>query len=241
MRIPKFKRLRRLGICPARVIRTGGKACFVYGEACMGVPDHLLRDQRRAVAAAVAPVHGTGGQQLDLALLVADGGPRGSADPAFDAHILPLSYWAAAVWEERLPRASLERMVAHAKVKIAKAKRVWHVVRGPAAALVVTCSRIGWRVNSAHLITTHEGRQLDLTVDPPAVIEQHARYAVQYWRENNIRKSLGTHSNPGDGESSSSRSGSFSRPGRPKLATATGERRKRVLSDRWRPIGSTRK
>ena len=75
MRIPKFQRLRRLGVCPARVIRTGGKACFVYGEACMGVPDHLLRDQRRAVQAAVAPVPGTGGQQLDLALLMADGGP----------------------------------------------------------------------------------------------------------------------------------------------------------------------
>ena len=166
MRIPKFRRLRRLGICPARIIRTGGKAGFVYGQAIMGVPDHLLRDQRRAVAAAAALEHGTGGQQLDLALLVADGGPRGSADPAFDAHILPLSYWAAAVWEERLPRASLERMVARARVQIAKAKRVWHVVCGPAAALVVTCSRIGWRVNSALLITTHEGRQLDLTLAP---------------------------------------------------------------------------
>jgi hypothetical protein len=143
MRIPKFKRLRRLGICPARIIRTGGKAGFVYGQAIMGVPDHLLRDQRRAVAAAVALEPGSGGQQLDLALLLADGGPRGSADPAFDAHILPLSYWAVAVWEERLPRASLERMIARAKLSIGESKRVWHVVHGPAAALVVTCSRIG--------------------------------------------------------------------------------------------------
>ena len=199
MRIPKFKRLRRLGICPARIIRTGGKAGFVYGQAIMGVPDHLLRDQRRAVAAAAALEHGSGGQQLDLALVIADGGPRGSADPAFDAHILPLSYWAAAVWEERLPRASLERMIARAKLNIAKAKRVWHVVRGPAAALVVTCSRIGWKVNSALQLTTHEGRQLDLTVDPPAVIEQHARYGVVNWRNNNIRRSLGTLPNPGGG------------------------------------------
>ena len=90
-------------------------------------------------------------------------------------------------------------MVARAKVKIAKAKRVWHVVRGPAAALVVTCSRIGWRVNSALLITTHEGRQLDLTLDPPAVIEQHARLALQNWRDNTIRRSLGTSPNPGGG------------------------------------------
>ena len=34
---------------------------------------------------------------------------------------------------------------------------------------------------------------------PPSVIEQHARYAVQHWRENNIRKSPGSYSNPGGG------------------------------------------
>ena len=79
---------------------------------------------------------------------------------------MPLCYWAAAVWEERLPRASLERMIATAKLNIDKAKRVWHVLRGPAAALVVTCSRIGWKASSALQLTTHAGRQLDLRVDP---------------------------------------------------------------------------
>ena len=90
-------------------------------------------------------------------------------------------------------------MVAKAKLKIAKAKRVRHAVRGHAVALVVTCSRIGWKVNNALQLTTHEGRQLDLRVDPPVVTEQHARYGVINWRENNIRRFLGTGANPGGG------------------------------------------
>ena len=71
-------------------MRTGSKSGFVYGQSIMGVLDHLLRDQRRAVVAAAAPESGSGGQQLYLALVIADGGPRGSADPASDAHVLPL-------------------------------------------------------------------------------------------------------------------------------------------------------
>ena len=56
------------------------------------------------MAASVSPNNRTGGQQLDIALMVADGGPNGKADPAFDAHTLPIGEWARAVWEERLPR-----------------------------------------------------------------------------------------------------------------------------------------
>ena len=57
-------------------------------------------------------------------------------------------------------------MIAHGKLNIAKAKRVWHVARGPAAALVATCSCIGWKVSRAIQLITHEGRELDLRVDP---------------------------------------------------------------------------
>ena len=62
-RLPRFKKLRRLGADPARVIRTGGKAAIVYGQAVMGVCNSLLQLQRRAVAAAVALQHGTGGSE----------------------------------------------------------------------------------------------------------------------------------------------------------------------------------
>ena len=54
-----------------------------------------------------------------------DGGPKGKADPAFDAHILPIGDCAKAVWECRLPRLTLAGMVARAKLRLVKAKNVW--------------------------------------------------------------------------------------------------------------------
>ena len=60
-RLPRFQKLRRMKVNPARVIRTGGKAAVVYGQAVTGVSNSFLEAQRRAVAAAVAPSNGTGG------------------------------------------------------------------------------------------------------------------------------------------------------------------------------------
>ena len=59
---------------------------MTYGSAITGVPDGLLRGQRQTVAAITAPGAGTGGQNLDLALVLADGSKNGRADPAYDAH-----------------------------------------------------------------------------------------------------------------------------------------------------------
>ena len=89
-RIPLFRRLRKHGIDSAKIVRTGGKAAVVYGQGPLGVSNALFRSQRRAVAEASANGNGRGGQQLDLGLILADGGPRGGADPAFEAHTIPM-------------------------------------------------------------------------------------------------------------------------------------------------------
>ena len=107
-RIPLFRRLKKAKVDPAKMIRTGGKAAIVYGQAVLGVSNVMLRMQRRAVMKAAATGHGIGGQQLDLGLIIADGKAGGGADPAFDAHIMPIVEWAKAVWHERLPRKSLQ-------------------------------------------------------------------------------------------------------------------------------------
>ena len=113
-RIPRFRKLKKLGVDPAMVVRTGGKASIVYGESTMGVSNSLLQSQRRSVAAAVAPQFGTGGQNLDIALMMADASAKGSADPAFDAHILVIGDWARGVWNVWTPRATLDSWVAKA-------------------------------------------------------------------------------------------------------------------------------
>jgi len=97
-RIPKFRRLRKIGVDTARLVRTGIRA-MTYGSAITGVPNGLLRSQRQTVAAITSSGAGAGGQNLDLALMIADGGKTGRADPAYDAHGLPIGEWAMAVWE----------------------------------------------------------------------------------------------------------------------------------------------
>ena len=72
---------------------------MTYGQAIFRVSNSLLRDLRRTAAVIAAPESGVGGQNLDLALMLADGNARAGADPAFDAHPMPIGDWATAVWE----------------------------------------------------------------------------------------------------------------------------------------------
>ena len=43
-RVPRFRRLRKLGISTSRLLRTGAKAAMTYGQAILGVSNSLLRD-----------------------------------------------------------------------------------------------------------------------------------------------------------------------------------------------------
>ena len=85
-RVGKFTKMQAVGVKLDKLMRTGGLKAITYGDGVMGVADSMLRNQRRAAAAATAPVGGTGGQHVDLALMMADGSARGKADPAYDAH-----------------------------------------------------------------------------------------------------------------------------------------------------------
>ena len=123
-RVPRFRRLRKLGISTSRLLRTGAKAAMTYGQAIVGVSNSLLRDQRRTAGAISAPASGRGGQNLDVALMLADEDARAGADPAFDAHLMPIGDWATAVWEGWMPER-MERLTAVAKKKLKKAKNVW--------------------------------------------------------------------------------------------------------------------
>ena len=87
------------------------------------------------------PPGGSGGQDLDVALILADGSAKGRAGPAFPAHSMPIGAWAAAIWEQMLPQSALARLVEYAKAKVLKAIRPWSVCYGPAAVFVATCNR----------------------------------------------------------------------------------------------------
>ena len=72
--------------------------------------------------------------------------------------------------------------LAHARGRIAKSARPWSMVTGPAAALLCTLERVGWKVTSASCLVTDTSRTLDLHVDPPIVVARCMEAAVRRWR-----------------------------------------------------------
>ena len=167
-RLPRFRRLAAAKVDTRRLLRTGGLAAVSYGQAITGVAPSTLLRQRRAAAAVAAPASGTCGQDLDLALLIADGGPKGRADPAYDAHLMLIGEWAEGVWHQRLPKAALRRMVAKAQAVLSAAVSPWQRVHGPAKAMVASAQRLRWEVLDAFTVRTDLGRTLVLTSDPPS-------------------------------------------------------------------------
>ena len=95
-RIPRFKTLRRAGVNTARLLRTGMRG-MTYVESISGVSDSTLHTQREIAGVIAVPTSGTCGQNLDVALMLADESSTGRADPAYDAHMLPIGEWSLAV------------------------------------------------------------------------------------------------------------------------------------------------
>ena len=185
-RLPRMRKLVKAKVCTKRILRTGGIASLTYGQAVTGVATTVLLHQRRAAAHAAAPASGPGGQDLDLALIIADGPRQGRADPAHDAHCMPIFAWAQAVWNAWLPRNVLERLADTAITTLSAARSIWQNVKGPAAATVASAWRLEWTVHSANQFTTDQGRLLNLDLDPPVVIKRECYLAVRRWRERAI-------------------------------------------------------
>ena len=59
----------------------------------------------------ICPGGRTGGQNLGMAMVVADGSKKGRADPAYDAHSLPIGEWAMAVRERWTTRVSMQKVI----------------------------------------------------------------------------------------------------------------------------------
>ena len=114
--------------------------------------------------------------------MLADRGPKGKADSAFDAHELPIGQWAMAMWEEWLPKATMAKMVAVKLPVLIKAPRPCSRVYGPAKAFIVTCARLWWTIIDASNVIADTGLPLNLLIDPPAEVVRQVAAAVRRWR-----------------------------------------------------------
>ena len=115
-KIPRIQRLRAAGINVQQITAAVGVPAFYYGAHCSGIADSHLEASRCAVAKAVGTA--TQGKQHDMALYMHDvAGSR--LDPAFDAHALPLQYYALAWWEKWTEPDALKRQFTDAWYKLA--------------------------------------------------------------------------------------------------------------------------
>jgi hypothetical protein len=85
-----------------------------------------------------------------------------------------------------MPERTMERLATVAKKKLKKAKNIWAKVKGPAAAMVASCRRLGWTVISSTEILTDQGLTLDMHLDSPAAIKNEVTRAVKRWRWRNL-------------------------------------------------------
>ena len=110
-------------------------------------------------------------------------GHRGTLDPAFDAHGLPIYMWCLALSQSWQSPQLLERVAELAAHKVLEDGVVlWARVAGPAAALIASITRVGWTMQRGRHILTDLGESLDLLLDLPKVVMQAMHRAVRRWR-----------------------------------------------------------
>ena len=85
-----------------------------------------------------------------------------------------------------MPLRTMERLTITTKKKLRKANNTWAKVKGPAAAMVASCYRLGWSVVSGTELLTDQGETLDLLLDSPAAVKLEVARAVKRWRWRNL-------------------------------------------------------
>ena len=164
----------------SRLLHTGVLAGAQFGQAAAGISDYQLMQLRRRAAGVVGGV--AAGKDANLVLVAADARWGDKADPAFSAHADTVVQWAEAVWSGLLPIEAMQRTIRKAKLELARAKRQWSVVKGPAAATVATLARIGWTAVDATTAYSDQGDEVAFTKDPPAMVKKMIHDAVRRWR-----------------------------------------------------------
>ena len=135
-----------------------------WGLHVIGIATTPLQTWRREVARGCAAA--AAGKSVDLVLALADSRVSQTTDPAFDAHVPPLVYWAHAVWSSLRPAPALAEALVCAQRRIDSAASMWSVVTGPASAVIASASRLGWAVPDYCRFVDDLGVELDL---PPLI------------------------------------------------------------------------
>jgi len=185
-KVKRIHAVRKVGGNVRLMVRAAGTPAVTYGVEVMGMSDSHLQSARVAIASAIAPA--AGGKSPDAVLLALDS-CGATADPAFDAHALPLRTWSLAYWQRWQPYCTLDSAFRGAVSTLqATVRTPWDKVTGPVTALVATIWRLGWTVVSPQVFRDDLGRAVDVTVESPAQVGILARNSVRRWQLSRVAR-----------------------------------------------------
>lgn len=167
-RTSRVQALRRQGLSSIDYVRSAGIPAMLYQSEIMGLSNSTLAQATRTAAALVAPP--TAGKNPTL-VMHATALHTDAADPRLIANVAPFKTWATAWWEGWASDLQLMTEYQNALQRLGRTSQIcWNKVRGPAAALVATGSRIGWTSEDGRRFVDDIGALWDMALDSPRAI-----------------------------------------------------------------------
>ena len=178
-KIGRIRAIRQQGLSAVQYVQAAGIPAMMYGVDCAGISDTNLKKANGLAAAAIAPpaLGKNARMTLHAAAPVCT-----SVDPSYAAHVSPIKTWATAWWDGWMDSTAMRMAYKSAASNLKEAKSsAWSRVHGPAAALVATCKRIGWRSSDGRTFKDDVGATHDVALDPPTSIAAAAQRSVRRW------------------------------------------------------------
>ena len=187
--VVRIRALKRAGVNTRHVVATVGPSRTCFGAEVNGISDSHLKQLRVTMAGAAAPA--TAGKQPDTVLFLLDSGRGAKVDPAYSAHLLPITAWASAAWNGWVTMAELASAADWAQQRVLEGGLVrWAKAVGPAGGFVGTLGRLGWQQREGRHLQDDLGLCYDILKDPPVVLKAAVRASTRRWQH---RQLLPTH------------------------------------------------
>ena len=175
-KVGRASRLRRAGADVGGVWAAGPGASISYGAEVYGVNGGVLEAYRRATGAAV--LGGAAGRSLTAGFLLAG---KGGQDPMHTVGIAPIYAWAMEAWRRRNSLSVMRVAWRGVSEKIREAKKMWAVVRGPAAATWASLQRLGWKFTTPFSVKSDIGIDYDILKISPKRFKRRLHEGVDRW------------------------------------------------------------
>ena len=192
-RIPRIHALRSQRIDTRRLVKAMSGPSILYGIDVVGASCTQLHRVRTSTLRAALPPGAS--RNVDVAFAVLDAGGA-ALDPAYSAHTIPLRHWGMAFWQDWVPMAEILAVfdAVHVRLQavVARWRSVWHMVRGPSAAVIASAWRLGWTCESARIFHDDLGEQVDFLTMSPALVSATVHRSVARWRLRRVARALPT-------------------------------------------------